>query len=181
MPNAFVDNYRWLAHYNQWFNQRLYDACEALSDAERKQDRGAFFRSIHHTLNHIVVGDQVWLKRLRQCCSDHGLVCASLGEDVLDLPGGATLSTVLFDDWTALRRKRTQLDHGIVDWLAQIPADFPGLTMRYANTEGVERVHPTWQALTHFFNHQTHHGGQVTTLLAQAGVDVGVTDMVALL
>lgn len=181
MTTAFVDNYRWLARYNQWFNQRLYDACEALPDAGRKQDRGAFFASIHHTLNHIVVGDQIWLKRLRQCCVDHRVACASLGDDVLDLPAGTQLSTVVFDDWSALRAKRTQLDRAIVDWLAQVPAEFPQLTMRYANTEGVERNHPAWQALTHFFNHGTHHRGQVTTLLAQAGVDVGVTDMVALL
>jgi uncharacterized damage-inducible protein DinB len=52
--------------------------------------------------------------------------------------------------------------------------------MRYSNTKGVQREHPMWQALTHFFNHQTHHRGQVTTLLMQAGVDVGVTDLIAL-
>jgi uncharacterized damage-inducible protein DinB len=52
--------------------------------------------------------------------------------------------------------------------------------MRYANTKGVQREHPIWQALTHFFNHQTHHRGQVTTLLAQAGIDPGVTDLIAL-
>ena len=65
-------------------------------------------------------------------------------------------------------------------WLAALPADFPQRTMRYSNTKGVQREHPMWQALTHFFNHQTHHRGQVTTLLMQAGVDVGVTDLIAL-
>ena len=58
--------------------------------------------------------------------------------------------------------------------------DFPLQTMRYANSKGVRREHPAWQALTHFFNHQTHHRGQVTTLLAQAGIDPGVTDLIAL-
>jgi len=52
--------------------------------------------------------------------------------------------------------------------------------IRYSNTKGVQREHPAWQALTHFFNHQTHHRGQVTTLLAQAGVDPGVTDLIAI-
>ena len=61
--DPFIDNYRFLAQYNRWFNQRLYDACEKLSDEERKRDRGAFFGSIHNTLNHIVWGDQLWLQR----------------------------------------------------------------------------------------------------------------------
>jgi uncharacterized damage-inducible protein DinB len=61
-----------------------------------------------------------------------------------------------------------------------MPADFLRATMRYGNTQGVRREHPAWQALSHFFNHQTHHRSQVTTLLAQAGVDVGVTDLIAL-
>ena len=52
--------------------------------------------------------------------------------------------------------------------------------MRYVNTKGVAREHPMWQALTHFFNHQAHHRGQVTTLLAQAGIDPGITDAIAL-
>ena len=181
MDNTFLDNYRLLARYNTWFNTRLLDACETLNDAARKQDRGAFFGSIHHTLNHLVVGDQVWLQRLRQCGADQGVVCGGLGGTVLDLPADATLSTVLFDDWTALRAKRVQLDQAIEAWLAELPPSFLLLTMRYANSKGVQRAHPAWQALTHFFNHQTHHRGQTTTLLAQAGVDVGVTDLVALL
>jgi uncharacterized damage-inducible protein DinB len=61
-----------------------------------------------------------------------------------------------------------------------MPAEFLSSTMRYANTRDVQRAHPAWQALTHFFNHQTHHRGQVTTMLTQQGVDVGVTDLIAL-
>ena len=181
MDNTFLDNYRLLARYNAWFKTRLFDACATLDDVARKQDRGAFFGSIHHTLNHLVVADQVWLQRLCQCGADHGVVCASLGGAVLALPANATLSTVLFDDWAALRAKRVQLDQAIETWLAELPPRFLLLTMRYANSKGVQRAHPAWQALTHFFNHQTHHRGQTTTLLAQAGVNVGVTDLVALL
>jgi uncharacterized damage-inducible protein DinB len=76
--------------------------------------------------------------------------------------------------------KRAQLDAAIVDWVAGMPDDFPISTMRYSNTAGVAREHPAWQAITHLFNHQTHHRGQVTALLMQAGVDVGVTDLIAL-
>jgi len=87
---------------------------------------------------------------------------------------------VLFADWTALRAKREQLDAAIEAWVQEMPPDFPLRVMRYSNTKGMKREHPMWKALTHFFNHQTHHRGQVTTLLAQAGIDPGVTDLIAL-
>jgi len=87
------DNYRFLAQYNQWFNARLLDACERLTDLERKQDRGVFFDSMHHTMNHLVVADQVWLKRFRQCGVDHGLEATSLDATVLDLPASTLLWT----------------------------------------------------------------------------------------
>ena len=80
-----------------------------------------------------------------------------------------------------VRRHIDALDERIEQWLADMQPDFLTSTLRYANTKGVARAHPAWQALTHFFNHQTHHRGQTTTLLMQAGVDVGVTDLVALL
>jgi uncharacterized damage-inducible protein DinB len=174
--SALVDNYRFLARYNHWFNERLYAACEQLSDDERKQERGAFFGSIHKTLNHLVWGDQLWLKRF----AAQGVAFPALGDNVLDLPDGALHATVLHADWHALRAKREQLDAAIEQWLLHMSPDFPLRIMRYSNSKGVAREHPAWQALTHFFNHQTHHRGQVTTLLKQAGVDPGMTDLIAL-
>lgn len=177
MDRAFVDNYRFLAGYNRWFNQRLYDACEQIPDAERKRDRGAFFGSIHDTLNHLVWGDQLWLARFA-AQPDSG--AAVLGGGLLDLPAGAVHETVLHPEWAALRLKRGQLDTAIEDWLAAMPAGYLASTIRYSNSKGVRREHPAWMALTHFFNHQTHHRGQVTALLMQAGVDPGMTDLIAL-
>ena len=87
---------------------------------------------------------------------------------------------MLHEEWTALRADRRALDAAIEAWTAAMPPDWPTTTMRYTNTKGVRREHPAWQALTHFFNHQTHHRGQVTTLLAQAGVDPGLTDAIVL-
>jgi uncharacterized damage-inducible protein DinB len=176
MDTAFTDNYRFLAQYNRWFNERLYAACEGLSDEERKRDRGAFFGSIHATLNHLVWGDQTWLRRF----AAQGVDFESLSPDVLDLPQGAMHGTVLYENWEALRAKRAQLDAAIEGWTRDMPPDYPLQTMRYANTKGVRREHPMWKAITHFFNHQTHHRGQVTTLLAQAGIDPGTTDLIAL-
>lgn len=181
MGSVLHENYCFLARYNRWINQRLFEACERLSDEERKQDRGAFFGSLHRTLNHLVVADQVWLRRFSQCGADNGVPLASLNPALLDLPAGSQLDTVLFDDWQALRGKREALDATIESWVADMPDSYPRLTMRYSNSKGVERTHPAWQAMTHFFNHQTHHRGQVTTLLTQAGVDIGVTDLIALL
>jgi uncharacterized damage-inducible protein DinB len=177
MQAQFVENYHLLARYNSWFNQRLYDACEKLTDKERKRERGAFFGSIHRTLNHLVWGDRVWLGRF----AAQGIAFASLSEDVLWLPDGAMYEAVLYEDWSALRAARAQLDAAIEAWTSEMPAQFPVCTMRYANTKGVAREHSAWMALTHFFNHQAHHRGQVTTLLAQAGIDPGATDLVAML
>ena len=180
MSTAFADNYRFLARYNRWINQRLYGACETLNDEQRKQNRGAFFGSLHGTLNHLVVADQIWLRRFAQCGLDNGVTLDSLNATVLDLPGGSRLDTLLFNDWQALRAKREQLDAAIEVWVTDMPDGYPQFSMRYSNSKGVQRAHPAWQAMTHFFNHQTHHRGQASTLLTQAGVDIGVTDLIAL-
>ncbi|WP_431097549.1 DinB family protein [Polaromonas aquatica] len=175
--STFVDNYRLLARYNRWFNQHVYDAGEQLTDEERKRDRGAFFGSIHNTLNHVMWGDQAWLKRF----AAQGVTFEALPDSLLALPAGALHGTVLFEDWAALRAQRERLDVAIEDFANRMPPDYPLRTMRYANTRGVQREHPAWQALTHFFNHQTHHRGQVTALLMQAGVDPGTTDLIAII
>ena len=173
--DAFLANYRWLARYNRWFNDRLYDACEQLPEEDRKADRRAFFRSIHGTLNHLLWADRLWLQRFAK--QQH---FPALRPELLALPAGAVYETVLHEDWSGLRSARQALDAAIEDWLAAMPPEFPTSTMRYANTKGVWREQPAWQALTHFFNHQAHHRGQVTTLLAQAGIDPGATDLVAM-
>ena len=176
MDGAFPDNYRFLARYNRWMNQRLYDACEALSDEERKRQRGAFFGSIHHTLTHLVLADKMWLHRFASQETRFG----ALPTAALALPEGSDYTSDLHPDWQDLRQTRAALDEVIERWLAEMTPDFLTSTMTYANTKGVQRAHPAWQAMTHFFNHQTHHRGQATTLLMQAGVDVGVTDLIAL-
>ena len=180
MASVLLDHYRWMARYNALFNERLYDACEQLDDHQRKHDCGAFFGSIHRTLNHLIVADQIWLKRLRQCGLENSFESLALSLETLDLPAGHGLDTPVFDDWLALRNKRRRLDDAIGNWFAEIPTQFPDFAMRYSNSKGVLRQHPAWQALSHFFNHQTHHRGQVTTMLMQAGVDPGVTDLLAL-
>ena len=169
------DNYRFLASYNRWFNRRLCAAAAGLPQEERTRDRGAFFGSIAGTMNHLLWGDRLWLGRF----AAQGVPFAALPAELLRLPPGADHRTVLFEDWTAFTAERDRLDAGIEAWTEEMPADFPQRTLHYTNTVGVARAHPAWQALTHFFNHQAHHRGQVTTLLMQAGVDPGVTDLIA--
>jgi uncharacterized damage-inducible protein DinB len=176
MSTVLLDNYRFMARYNRWMNQRLYAACETLSEAQRKEDRGAFFKSIHHTLTHMVLADKMWLTRF----AGQSVAFAALPPELLAMPEGSDYTSDLHPDWSDLKKTRHALDVAIEQWLANVPSEFLSSTMSYANTKGVPREHPVWQALTHFFNHQTHHRGQVTTLLTQVGVEVGVTDLIAL-
>ena len=176
MDTAFLDHYRFLALYNRWMNQRLYQACETLTYEERKRERAAFFGSIHHTLTHLVLADKMWLHRF--ACQ--GTTFDALRPELLTLPEGSDYTSDLHPDWLDLRRTREALDTAMELWLADLSPEFLLSTMRYANTKGVQRAHPAWQAMTHFFNHQTHHRSQAGTLLTQAGVDIGVTDLIAL-
>ena len=100
-----LDNFRFLAGYNQWFNKRLFDACEKLSDGERKRDRGAFFGSIHNTLNHLVWADQLWLARF---AAQPGASAQALGAGLLGLPPGAVPGEEHQPAGTNRRRNRGQ-------------------------------------------------------------------------
>lgn len=174
--DVFLANFRFLANYNRWFNERLYDACEQLPDAERRRDRGAFFRSIAGSLNHLLWADRLWLQRF----AAQGVAFPALAPVLLELPDGAVHDTIIHEDWAELRRARRALDVAVEAWVRDMPQDFPMRIIQYNNTKGVRREHVAWQAITHLFNHQTHHRGQITTLLSQAGVDVGLTDIIAL-
>lgn len=176
MTDALADTFRFHARYNRWFNGRLFATCSTLDDAARRADRGAFFGSIHGTLNHLLWADLVWFGRFATQPGSH----AVLHEPWAVLPAGASQRGGVHADWGALCAHRAQADEAIERWCAQLDAAQLEATIRYANMAGTGRAHPLWQALTHVFNHQTHHRGQVTTLLAQAGVDVGTTDMAAL-
>jgi len=172
-----LENYRTLARYNAWFNARLYAASAQLTDEERRRELGAFFGSVHRTLNHLILCDHVWLWRLAPDLEE----ARPRGRDGEVLrPTG--LDTVLYDDFALLSERRTALDATLSAWIATLtPADLD-VEMTYRTWKGTPQVpHPRWWALTHLFNHQTHHRGQVTTLLMQLGRDPGVTDLLVML
>ncbi|UCE30620.1 MAG: DinB family protein [Burkholderiales bacterium] len=165
-----------LADYNRWINQRIYAAASQLSPGELARDRGAFFGSILGTLNHIAVGDTVWLKRFAQ----HPAPQPAL-DPVRRLPAPQALDQRLFDDFGALRAHRAMLDDMIVRWAAELEEAELEKPLHYTNMRGERFARRFSSLVLHFFNHQTHHRGQVTTLLSQAGVDVGATDLLAII
>jgi uncharacterized damage-inducible protein DinB len=162
---------RVMARYNRWMNDKLYAVAEKLTDAERKEDRGAFFGSIHRTLNHLLVGDRVWLARFTGTPLQEG----EMG------PGGIrALDQELYADFDELRRERAKTDDELDAFVATLTEERLTGNLRFLRRGGVNEF-PLWHAIAHLFNHQTHHRGQVTTLLMQAGQDPGVTDLVAML
>jgi len=147
--------------YNGWMNRKVYEAAAQLSDEERKADRGAFFRSIHSSLNHILWGDRVWLPRFNGKTYPVG----SMGVD-------------LYDSFADLSAARRAMDDEINAWAAELDsAELAGTLTWFSGVAQRELSRPRWLCVTQMFNHQTHHRGQVTTLLKQAGIDPGVTDL----
>jgi len=158
-----TNHFPMLAAYNAWANGRVYDAAAALPDADYRANRGAFFKSVHGTLNHVLVGDRLWMRRFT-------------GEgEVAD-----RLDAILFEDFGDLRRAREAEDERIVRYTDGLSA--PDLTrrLRYrtiSNPGDVEQ--PLAPALVHFFNHQTHHRGQVHALLTGLVGDAPSLDLIA--
>ncbi len=156
-----ADYGRALARYNRWMNERLYALCAELPEPERRRDRGAFFGSIHATLDHILYGDLALLSRLTG--------------DPAQVP---RLGVELFADFGELRAERVRVDERIVAWADALTPDQLDWTMRFTSqTDGVTRELPAWVIAVHLFNHQAHHRGQLTTLLSQLGIDPGPTDL----
>jgi uncharacterized damage-inducible protein DinB len=152
-----------MARYNRWQNENLYGAADRLSDDERNRERGAFFGSIHKTLNHLLWGDRSWMSRF-----------TDLPRPEVGIPGSVTVHP----DWAELKSERAAFDKKIIDWAdtvddAWLAADmtyFSGATQR-------EWTRPRWMLVTHLFNHQTHHRGQVHCMLTQAGSKPSDTDL----
>jgi uncharacterized damage-inducible protein DinB len=150
-----------LARYNEWMNSRLFALCATLPESELRVDRGAFFGSIYATLNHIVYADLAFLSRFTGTPRE-----------------GPPLGVELFATFAALRAEREAIDRRLIDWSASLDDEWLAATLTYtSNVDGATRTLPRWLLLSHLFNHQTHHRGQVTTLLAQQGLDMGSTDL----
>lgn len=171
-----LSHIRRLASYNRWMNAKVYDAAAKLPAQELARDRAAFFGSIMGTLNHLVVADTIWLKRFASHPAKHPAL-----EPLRAAAMPSALDQILFADLSALRIHREQLDAAIIRWTTELSDADLAHVLHYSNMKGVPARKRFGALLTHFFNHQTHHRGQAGTLLFQAGQDVGVTDLLALI
>ncbi|EIM28721.1 DinB family protein [Microvirga lotononidis] len=151
-----------MAGYNAWCNERVYDAAAQLSDADYRADRGAFFKSVHGTLNHLLATDRIWLKRF-----------TAQGE------APNRLDAVLFENFDDLRDARRKEDERIVAYIEGLSeADLAGRIRYKTITNPAEIEQPLAPALIHLFNHQTHHRGQVHCLLTGFGLDAPALDLI---
>lgn len=153
--------YSTMAQYNQWMNQKIYTICAEIPENKRKENLGAFFKSIHGTLNHLLYGDKAWMGRFLE----QPFYVANMGHD-------------MYADFDRLRQEREVTDKHIIDWTKNLAPEWLEKPFEYkSNVDGKTRILPTWLLVTHLFNHQTHHRGQLTTLLSQLGYDPGITDL----
>ena len=170
-----IDQFRLLARYNTWMNTRLYDAAAGLTREALTENRGAFFGSILGPFAHRVVGAPLWLRR------SPPLPAAAPLPPALALPMPASLDAIQFGELAPLRERRDMLDRSIEAFVADLDDAGLELPLAYLNSKGLPFVKSFGLVFTHFFNHQTHHRGQVTTLFSQAAIDVGVTDLLMLI
>ncbi|MBE9171114.1 damage-inducible protein DinB [Pleurocapsales cyanobacterium LEGE 06147] len=153
--------YETMAQYNYWMNKKIYAICAEISDEKRKENLGAFFKSIHGTLNHLLYGDKAWMGRF-------------LGQPFF-VPD---MGQYMYANFEQLRQEREVSDLKIIEWTKNLSSEWLEQPFEYtSNVDAKTRILPTWVLVTHMFNHQTHHRGQLTTLLSQLGYDPGVTDL----
>jgi len=145
--------FQMMARYNRAANERIYEKCAVLEDSEYRKQRHGSFGSIHGLLNHILLADRIWMARFE-------------GQGQRTPP----LNQILFEDFSELRRARTEFDARIEAFFMALDADFLSRSFRYINNQGKEYVEQAPVAVCHFFNHQTHHRGQIHVMLSQTPV-----------
>ncbi len=172
---AFKDHLTLMARYNEVMNAKLVALVTPVPAEELLAPRGAFFGSVLGTMNHILVADLLWLRRMRH------LPAADVLSRIDVLPDISHLTDLLYPDMAAYAAVRAELDNLIRVFVDRLTDDDLSAALSYVNTAGDPFVKTLGLVLDHVFNHQTHHRGQVTTLLSQMGLDIGVTDLNAII
>ncbi|MGD9545360.1 MAG: DinB family protein [Methylocystis sp.] len=153
-----------MARYNRWQNAGLYAAADRLSDEDRRKDRGAFFKSIHATLSHLLWADHMWLSRI----SDAPPPSTPLAQSVS-----------YCEDWETLKRRRIACDELLIAWADGVTdAWLTGDLVWRSGVLKAEVARPKGLVVSHIFNHQTHHRGQVHAMLTAAGAGPPDTDLI---
>jgi uncharacterized damage-inducible protein DinB len=154
-----------MARYNRWQNRSLYGAADRLPNVERKRARGAFFESIHGTLSHIYFADQIWMHRFT------GTIPAPVAKSIAE-------SATAMPDWMDLKAARVAFDEVIITWADGLKqSNLDGDLTWYSSALARDVTKSRWLLVTHMFNHQTHHRGQVHCLLTQNGLKMEDTDL----
>lgn len=165
------ENYEGLAHYNKVMNEKVMNECIQLSPDDLNADQGAFFKSILGTMQHILVADLLWLRRFSMLESQ-----SSMRDSFSVFPEITSLRQRPYADFNDFQESRLALDQLIVEFIKYIPEVSFSEEFSFQSLSDEKITKPLWVCLTHFFNHQTHHRGQITTLLFQSGRDIGQTD-----
>lgn len=168
-----------MANYNAVMNQKISDAISGTCEELLWADNKAFFGSILGTLNHLMVGDLIWLGRFNNH-SNYPNGFNTL-QSLAEFPMPTALTQILYDHRADFIQHRQALDQLIILFIKESTADDYKATLTYTNTKGSAHCKPFSMLLQHFFNHQTHHRGQVTTLLSQMNIDIGETDLLMLI
>jgi uncharacterized damage-inducible protein DinB len=158
---------RTMAEYNAWQNESVFAAADALDDVERRRDRGAFFDSIHATLNHLLWGDQIWMSRF---AGTPGPKSPTIPESVDQI-----------GDWEELKQERVSFDGVITNWAGEVEPNWLHGTLTWFSVAANREISaPLGLLVTHMFNHQTHHRGQANAMLTAAGAKPEDTDLMLL-
>lgn len=148
-----MQNYHMLADYNAWANRLVYAAAAQLSEEELHQDTGAFFGSIFATLSHLITADRIWLNRFT-------------GQG----PKPKALNERPYERLEDLRAARVEEDDRLIRFSRSLTPEAIERPFSYSPVSSPEIVtQKLWPALTHIFNHQTHHRGQVHAGLTSMG------------
>ena len=142
-----------LAKYNKWANNRLYRMAGALPDEAYRKNAGAYFGSLHGTLNHLLTADRIWMRRL-----------TGTGEHP------DKLNATVCDDLQSLRTAREAEDERIVSFVDALEEGDFAKQWDYQTLNGTPQRQPLGEILAHLFNHQTHHRGQAHMILTVLGV-----------
>jgi uncharacterized damage-inducible protein DinB len=155
---------RTMAGYNRWQNQSLYRAADTLNDSDRTLDKGAFFGSVQATLTHLLWGDKIWMSRFTDAPAPRTKnIPASIGK---------------VQNWASLKREQAEMDSRINAWAIAVMADdLAGDLSWFSGAAGRDISKPLSLLVIHFFNHQTHHRGQVHCLLTLLGATPDATDL----
>jgi uncharacterized damage-inducible protein DinB len=173
---SLLSNLQLMSQYNQWMNQKIYQIAQQLGNDKIQQDQGAFFSSLFGTLNHIYVADIIWLRRFAQ----HSKKYQSINQ-LQELSSYTELNQTVANDLESLNEFRQELDNIIINWCQEIDPEDLEKNLLYIDTQGNSYQKNFGQLIHHFFNHQTHHRGQASTLINQQGLDVGVTDLLKII